>query len=203
MSRNIEAAGAPIALLVIYPLAQHHVIRSHRRSRDVPPIIDSEPVLGAGVPIPTPEAPEKPAKRLVDRWVPGHGVVRMGHTVLVPVLRGDELNEALVAHPRAAERVKVAGVAGLPQVYRRDGPNGRAEGVPGHDEGVVGIRLERGPDGLVDAIRDIFPRIVEAAVHLAVGHGQPSVGALKQFGSAFKQLYNEFALAAGGCLDRS
>lgn len=152
MSRNVEAAGAPIALLVICSLAQHHVIRSHRRSRDVPPILNSEPVLGAGVSIPAPEAPKEPAKRLVDRWGPGHGVVRVGHAVLVSVLRGDELDEALVAHPRAAERVEVAGVACLPQVYRRDGPDGRAEGVPGHDEGVVGVRLERGPDGLVDVI---------------------------------------------------
>lgn len=138
----------------------------------------------------TPKAPKKTTKQLVDRGRPWDRVIRMSHPVLAPVLRGYELNEALIPYSRAAECVKIAGVTSLPQVHRRNRPDSRSEGVPGHDEGVVGVCLERGPDVLVDVIRNIFPRIVEAAVHFAVRHGQPSVGALTQFKSAFKALFS-------------
>lgn len=150
-------------------------------------ILDGEPILRTGMSIPASKAPKEATKRLLDRWRPGDRIIRMSHPVLAPVLRGYELDKALVAHPGAAECVKVAGVAGLPQVHRRNRPDSRPEGMTGHDEGVVGVRLECGPDGLVDVIRDIFPRVVEAAVHFAVGNGQPRVGALRQFESAFQR----------------
>lgn len=96
--------------------------------------------------IPAPKAAEEPAKRLVNWRGPGYGVVRVSQAVLVPVLRGNELNKALVAHPRAAKCIQVARVSGLPQVYRRNRSDGRPEGMTSHDEGMVGIRLEGGPD---------------------------------------------------------
>lgn len=95
----------------------------------------------------------------------------MGHPVLVPVLRGYKLDKALVTHPGAAECVEVAWVAGFPQMHCRNRPNSRPEGMSGHDQGVVGIGLERGPDRLVNIFRDILPCVVEAAVHFAIGYG--------------------------------
>lgn len=76
----------------------------------------------------------------------------MSHPVLAPVLGGYELDEALVAHSGAAECVKVAWVAGLPQVHRRNRPDSRPEGMSHHDESVVGVCLECRPDGFVDVI---------------------------------------------------
>lgn len=204
VGRNSKTTSAPVALLIVSTFAQHYVIRSHRGRRDITSIIDSKPVLGAGVPVPAAKAPKKPAKRLVDRRVPRDGVVRMGHAVLAPVLRGNELDKALVPDPRAAERVEVARVAGLPEVNRRNRADGRPEGVSGHDEGVVGVRLERRPDVLVDVAGNIFPCVVEAAVHLAVGNGQSSVGALKKFESAFRELHRgnvERRIALGGAAE--
>lgn len=76
----------------------------------------------------------------------------MSHTILAPVLRGDELDKALISHPGTAECIKVAGVASFPQMHCRNRPDGRPEGMPGHDEGVIGVCLECGPDGFVNVV---------------------------------------------------
>lgn len=76
----------------------------------------------------------------------------MSNPILAPVLRGDELDEPLIAYPGAAECIKVAGVASFPQMHCRNRPDGRSEGMPGHDEGVIGECLEGGPDGFVDVV---------------------------------------------------
>lgn len=69
----------------------------------------------------------------------GDGVVAVGDAVLLAGLGGDKLGKVAVADAGRAEGVDVDRVARLAEVGGGDGGGGSAEGVPGHDDLVLGV----------------------------------------------------------------